>query len=241
MFRLENTCLAAECRFEVGRWRGAVAYNSKTEKTLDITYLGAGAVKLAGKNITVICDPFGDEEGVKRLIAKTDVVTMSTIPNFVLGQPPMIIDGPGEYEVKGAMIQGVPARLHIDEEGHRATVFSLLVDGVNVVVTGNLAGKLDNKQVEDLGSVDVLVVPVGGHGLTLDAEGAAAVVAQLEPHYVVPVHYDDKKTTYEMPQDDVEVFLKEMGVSPEPEAKLRINAKEVPEEMQVVVLRRVGE
>ncbi len=153
----------------------------------------------------------------------------------------MVIDGPGEYEVKGAMIRGVPARLHTDESGTRATVYSLQIDGVNVVVTGNIAGKLENKEVGSLGNVDVLVVPVGGHGLTLEPEEAAALVSQLEPGYVVPVHYGDGKTSYVMPQASVDEFLKEMGSNPEPEVKLKVNAKEAPPETQVVVLKRAGE
>lgn len=208
---------------------------------MDITYLGAGSVKLAGKSITVISDPYGEDSGLGKIMAKADVVTLSTSEGLGSVQNAMVIDGPGEYEVKGAMIQGVPAQLHIDEDGRRGTAYSLMIDGVNVVVTGNIAGKLDNKQTEQLGNVDVLVVPVGGHGLTLDAEGAAAVVTQLEPSYVIPVHYDDGKTKYSMPQDSVDVFLKEMGVSPEPETKLRVNAKEAPAETQVVVLKRAGD
>jgi L-ascorbate metabolism protein UlaG (beta-lactamase superfamily) len=158
---------------------------------LDITYLGAGSVKLAGRNLSVVSDPIPGAQ------VKTDVVTWSSkLPEGegeIYGQPDgtMLIDGPGEYEVKGAMITGVPAQLHIDESGHRGTVYSVVVDGVNVVMAGNISGKLDDDQVENLGQVDVLVVPVGGGGLTLDAEGAAGVVAQLEPGYVVPVHYDD--------------------------------------------------
>jgi L-ascorbate metabolism protein UlaG (beta-lactamase superfamily) len=152
----------------------------------------------------------------------------------------MVFDGPGEYEVKGASIVGVPARLHIDESGHRGTAYGLVVDGVNVVVTGNIAGKLDEDQVEKLGQVDVLIVPVGGSGLTLDAEGAAAVVTQLEPSYVVPIHFDDGVTKYPVPQAKVELFLKEMGANPEPQSKLRVNPKEAPPETQVVLLSRSG-
>ena len=207
---------------------------------MDITYLGAGSVKLAGRNITVVCDP---QPGTK---AKAEVVTWSSDVRegegtvFTKLGEAMLIDGPGEYEVKGAMITGVPARLHMDESGSRGTVYSVEIDGVNVVVTGNIAGKLDENQVENLGQVDVLVVPVGGGGLTLDAEGAAAVVTQLEPGYVVPVHYDDGVTKYSVPQAGVEGFLKEMGASPEPQAKLKINTKEAPAETQVVVLTRSG-
>lgn len=208
---------------------------------MDITYLGAGSIKISGKNITVIADPYGEDSGLSKITSKADVVTLSTLEGLSAVQNAMVIDGPGEYEVKGAMIQGVPAQLHTDEDGRRGTVYSLVIDGVNVVVTGNIAGKLDNKQLEQLGNVDVLVIPVGGHGLTLEAEEAAAVVTQLEPGYVVPVHFDDGKTKYPVPQSSVEDFLKEMGVSPEPEPKLRVNAKEAPAETQVVLLKRAGE
>jgi L-ascorbate metabolism protein UlaG (beta-lactamase superfamily) len=203
---------------------------------LDITYLGAGSVRLSGREINIVSDP------VELLPAKTDVVIFSTPREQyeVSSSDMMVIEGPGEYEVKGAMITGVPARLHIDESGERGCVFSVEVDGVNVVIAGNIAGKIDADEVESLGQVDVLVVPVGGNGLTLDAEGAASVVTQLEPSYVVPVHFDDGKTEYPVPQANVELFLKEMGVSPEPEIKLRINQKEPPAETQVVLLTRVG-
>ncbi len=207
---------------------------------MDITYLGGGSVKLSGKNINLICDPAPGAN------VKADVVTWSADlkdgEGEVYGTPAgaMVIDGPGEYEVKGAMITGVPARLHMDEGGHRGAVYSIVIDGVNVVVTGNISGKLDEDQIENLGQVDVLVVPVGGNGLTLDAEGAAAVVTQIEPSYVVPVHYDDGFTTYPMLQAGVEKFLKEMGSSPEPESRLRVNPKEAPAETQVVLLTRTG-
>ena len=207
---------------------------------MDITYLGAGSVKLSGKNLNVVCDPFDSTAGLGKLGAKADVVTLSGNEGFGSIPDAMLIDSPGEYEVKGATIIGVPAQLHVDESGHRCTAYSITVDGVNVVVVGNIAGKLAADQLENLGQVDVLVVPVGGHGLTLDAEGAASVVTQLEPTYVVPVHYDDGTTTYPMPQDGVEKFLKEMGVSPEPESKLRIGQREVSAETQVVLLTRAG-
>jgi L-ascorbate metabolism protein UlaG (beta-lactamase superfamily) len=207
---------------------------------MDITYLGAGAVKLAGRNLTVVCDP------IAGMNFKADVVTWSSNlregegETYYAPEGVMVLDGPGDYEIKGAMITGVPAQLHLEESGQRGTVYSIVLDGVNVVVTGNISGKLPDDEVELLGQVDVLVVPVGGRGLTLDAAGAAAVVTQLEPSYVIPVHYDDGVSTYAMPQAGVEEFLKEMGASPEPESKLRINQKEAPAETQVVLLTRAG-
>ncbi len=204
---------------------------------MDITYLGGGSVRLVGKHLSLVCDP------LVKTNAKADVVTLSSIGEqfehgVVMGA--MVLDGPGEYEVRGATITGVPARLHIDDSGQRGTVYSIVIDGVNVVVTGNIAGKLDEDEMESLGQVDVLVVPVGGGGLTLDAAGAAAVVTQLEPSFVVPVHYDDGVTAYPVPQAGVELFLKEMGASPEPENKLRVGQREADAETQVVLLNRVS-
>ena len=207
---------------------------------MDITYLGAGSVRLSGRELNVICDPYDASTGLANITAKADVVTISGPEGFGSLAVPMVFDGPGEYEVKGASITGVPTRLHIDEEGYRGTAYSLAIDGVNVVVTGDISGKFDESQVENLGQVDVLVIPVGGGGLTLDAEGAAAVVAQLEPSYVVPIHYQDDGTQYPVPQAKVDLFLKEMGASPEPQGKLRVNSKEAPAETQVILLTRVA-
>lgn len=208
---------------------------------MDITYLGAGSVKLSGKNLNVVCDPYDETVGLGKLNVKADVVTLSTTEGMGQVQNAMVLDGPGEYEVKSVMITGVPSRLHIDEDGTRGTIYSILMDGVNVVVVGNIAGKLDNRQLGALGNVDVLILPVGGHGLTLEPEEAAAVAAQLEPGYIVPVHFDDGKTKYPVPQAKLDDFLKEIGSKPEPESKLRVNAKEAPSETQVVVLKRAGE
>lgn len=204
---------------------------------MDITYLGNGGVRLVGKGAEVVCDP---PVGAK---LKGDVATWSATggeERFGSLDGVMLIDIPGEYEVKGASITGVPARLHIDENGHRGTVYSVEIDGVNVVVTGNIAGKIDEDEVESLGQVDVLIVPVGGGGLTLDAEGAAAVVTQLEPGYVIPVHYDDGVSKYPVPQAGVELFLKEMGSTPEPLSKFRLTARDEEAETQVVVLTPTG-
>lgn len=204
---------------------------------MDISYLGSGSVRISGRSIEVVTDPLPGYKG------KADAITLSAPAEAVEGgfgsvAGSVVLDSPGEYEVKGATIIGVPARLHIDETGRRGTAYSITVDGINVAVLGNISGKLDEAQIEPLGQIDVLVVPVGGGGLTLDAEGAAEVVAQLEPSWVVPVHYDDGATQYPVPQAGVEAFLKEMGTSPEPVSKFKVTAKDPTAETQVVLVSR---
>lgn len=206
---------------------------------MDISIIGGGGVKLVGKNLNVYADPpAGFKENAKT--AKGIVVTHSTTEGLATLDEAMVLDRPGEYEVGGAMIMGVPARRHIDESGELNTMFSIQLDGINVVVTGNVAGDLTAAQLEGLGKVDVLVIPVGGHGLTLEPEEAAKLVSRLEPAYVVPVHYDDGHSKYEMPQAKVDLFLKEMGVNPEPLPRLKVSPRELPTETQVIVLGAAG-
>lgn len=199
---------------------------------MELTYLGAGCVRVATKSATFLIDPYDTTQAA----AKADVALLTEEkPTEFAG---MKFDGPGEYEVQGVMITGVPARLHIDEAGERGTLYSLRSEGLNLVVLGNIAPGLSDQQTEALGKVDVLVLPVGGHGLTLDAQAAAELVSRLEPAYVVPVHYDDGKTRYEMPQDKVDVFFKEIGASPEPVGKLKVSTRDLPPEAQPVYLVR---
>lgn len=203
---------------------------------MEISFLGAGGIKLSGKQITILCDPAGTKTKLP-----VDVVILSGPAGNLAVESGMVVDGPGEYEIKEAQVTGVPARLHIDSDpdatGLRGTIYSIELDGVNVAFLGNIAPGLSNEQLEQLGQVDVLAVPVGGHGLTLDATAAAQLISQIEPKYVVPTHYNDGKTTYDVPQDDLSKFTAEMGIKPEPIAKLKVNPKEMPIETTVVVLQ----
>lgn len=207
---------------------------------MEVSFLGANCVRLTGKNIAVLCDPYPKSAGLDEIKLPADVTLLSTEGAGLPARPGMVIDGPGEYEVKGAIITGVPARLHIDEQGNRATIYSVVIDGINTAYLGNVAPELSNSQVEALGQVDVLVIPVGGHGLAPDSVVAAKIISQLEPKYVVPTHFDDGKTKYEMPQDKLDVFLKEIGSSPEPQPKLKVAARDMPLETTVAVLQRAG-
>jgi L-ascorbate metabolism protein UlaG (beta-lactamase superfamily) len=205
---------------------------------VEITFLGANCLRITGRDIAILTDPY---KGMPEVKQKNEATLLSQV--FAVPTSPnagMVIDSPGEYEISGTTITGVPARLHIDESGYRGTMYSVAVDDVRVGVLGNIVPELTDSQVEALGPIDVLAIPVGGHGLTLDATAAAKIISQLEPKYVIPTHYDDGKTKYEMPQDKLEVFLKEIGSAPEPIAKLKIAAKDLPLETTVVVLERSG-
>lgn len=208
---------------------------------MEISFLGANCVRITGKNIAVLVDP---HKGMPELKQKNEATLLTQIVDAPsVASAGMVIDGPGEYEIAGTMVTGVAAQLHIDDPASKAkngTIYSLDVDDITIAVLGNIAPELSDDQVEAMGQVDVLTIPVGGHGLTLDATSAAKIISQLEPKYVIPTHYDDGKSKYEVPQDKLEVFLKEIGSSPEPVAKLKVTGKDLPLETTVVVLERSG-
>ena len=174
---------------------------------MEITFLGMNCVRLTGKDLAVICDPYPKTSGLSETKLTNDATLLTSEGSPVSAKVGMVIDSPGEYEIKGATVTGTPARLHIDapEEAPKATIYSVTIDGVRVGYFGNIAPEVTGEQIEALGPIDILVLPVGGHGLTLDATAAAAIISQIEPKYVVPTHYDDGGTKFEMPQDKLDV------------------------------------
>lgn len=157
--------------------------------------------------------------------------------NAVTGDP-LVVAGPGEYEVAGVSITGV-ATAHDTSGGSERgvnTLFHIFTDGINIVHAGDLGHVLTEEQVSGIDNVDILMIPVGGN-YTIDAEAAAKVVAQLEPKIIIPMHYKIPGLTADI--QGVEPFLKEMGAeSVEPQPKLTITKDKLPEEPAVVLLSK---
>jgi L-ascorbate metabolism protein UlaG (beta-lactamase superfamily) len=208
---------------------------------LDLTWLGHGCFRLRGKNAVAVTDPYPPALGPKLAKLEADLVTVShphpNHSNVQAVRDARVIDGPGEYEVKGITVNGVAA-YHDDRKGEergRNTVFLIEVDDVRVCHLGDLGHRLDDASLEVIGSVDILLVPVGG-GNSLDASRAAEVVRQIEPRMVVPMHYAVPAVKKEL--DGVERFLKEMG-APETEPIQRLSVQATTGETEttkVVVL-----
>jgi L-ascorbate metabolism protein UlaG (beta-lactamase superfamily) len=153
----------------------------------------------------------------------------------------MTIDIPGEYEVSGVNIRGIQARAHMDGDKDRnATMYKVTVGDVKILVVGHVYPKLSESKLEDIGLVDVLLVPVGGMGYTLDPVGALQVVKGIEPKIFIPTHYADHSLTYEVPQQSLEDALKVFGMEPkEVTKKLQCKASEATDTTQLVVLEKV--
>jgi L-ascorbate metabolism protein UlaG (beta-lactamase superfamily) len=207
---------------------------------LDVTWLGQSCFRLRGRSAAVVTDPFPPALGPK-LRLDGNLVTVShpheNHSHVQSVKDAYVVEGPGEYEVAGVTVRGLPT-YHDSQQGAehgRNTVYVIELDDVRVCHLGDLGHTLDDRALETIGNVDVLLVPVGG-GRTLDGAKAAEVVRQVEPRYVVPMHFGHPSLRTELAP--VERFLKEMGVpESEAQAKLTVQASAAAEgETKVVVL-----
>ncbi len=161
---------------------------------LEIEYKGGNSVNIATKEKQLYIDANVDFLGLKRGKAN-NAVFLSTEKRFMVdvGEDSVQLEGPGEYEAGPFAIKGIAAQRHLDTEQQEkiTTVYHVNVGDFRIGVVGNIDPKLNEDQLETIGVVDILILPVGGNGYTLDAKSATAIVAQVEPKVVIPVHYAD--------------------------------------------------
>lgn len=208
----------------------------------EVEYKGANGVVISTKKASVVVDPKLSVAGLKDLSVK-DAVEVATEERFALNSDDarLVIEGPGEYGVADFDIRGVAAQRHLDTENDpkRSTMYRIEAGDIRAAVIGNIYEKLDDDQLEELGIIDVLIVPVGGSGYTLDATGASTIIRQIEPKAVIPVHYADDAIKYEVPQSDFETFAKELGAPVEELPKLKLkSASALPPAMTIYKLAR---
>ena len=207
---------------------------------MDVTWLGHGCFRLRGRSAAVVTDPFPPSIGLKLPKLDADLVTIShEHENHSYTQvmrDSYEIRGPGEYEVAGVSVIGVPT-FHDAEKGAkqgRNTIYLIEIDDVRICHLGDLGHSLGDAEAEVIASPDVLLVPVGGHN-AINAAQAAEIVRQLEPRFVVPMHYAIPGLKLEL--DPLDRFLKEMAVTAsEPQAKLSVSASSGEYDTKVVVL-----
>ena len=208
----------------------------------DIEYKGGNTVVIATKKSTAVFDPKLSLVGLKDVAIK-DAVEVATESRFALDSPAakLHIEGPGEYEVGDFSIRATPATRHIDtsETVPLSTMYRVEIGDVRLAVIGNVESKLSEDQLESLGVIDLLVLPVGGGGYTLDATSAASIVRQIGPKAVIPVHYADTALQYEVPQDTLEVFTKDLAAPVETVAKYKVkSASSIPQTLTVIEVTR---
>lgn len=193
----------------------------------EIEYKGANSVTISTKKAKIVVDPNIASYGLKNP-SVNGCVELVTEDRFVYDKnsASLLIDGPGEYGVSGFDISGIAARRHIDTDadGKLATIYRIEVEGARIGLVGNIWGKLSDEQLEGLGLIDILIIPVGGNGYTMDAVAAAGLVGHIEPKVVIPIHYADSGIKYEVVQDDLGRFVSELGAEKEVVSKFKLKS-----------------
>ncbi|MDP2736324.1 MAG: MBL fold metallo-hydrolase, partial [bacterium] len=149
---------------------------------------------------------------------------------------PFIINTAGEYEIKGVFVEGVESahdEKNGDERGENI-IYRIEMEDISITHLGDLGHVLDTKQLEKLEGTDILIIPVGGK-YTINAAKAVEVISQIEPRIVIPMHYKVPGLKFDL--DGVDKFIKELGIKPRTEEKLKISKRDLPQEdMELVVL-----
>jgi L-ascorbate metabolism protein UlaG (beta-lactamase superfamily) len=203
---------------------------------MEIDYRGANSVVIKSKAGVIVTDP---TDNVKvNEIGNEGVITVVTQDDFIPSGASFVINMPGEYEHNDISIVGIPMQRHIDPEGKAGVAYRVVLDSVRVAVLGHILAPISDDDLEALGDIDVLILPVGGNGYTLDAKDAVTVVRQVGPKIVVPTHYEDTAIKYEVPQEPIDAFIKEIGGSYEKADSLKLKNGALPEVLTVYELKR---
>lgn len=207
---------------------------------MEIAYFGGNCLRLATKKAVVVVDDNLSQLGLKSITKPTDISLQTFTP-----QPRQasrfLADMPGEYEISGVVIHGVAARAHMDpEDKQTAVIYTLAADEIKVAILGHIYPQLNEEQLEQIGHVDIVIVPVGNSGYTLDGIGALKVIKQIEPKIIIPTHYADKAMKYEVPQIELAEALKGLAMEPsETTDKYKPNPGELTDSTRLIVLERL--
>lgn len=154
---------------------------------------GNTSFTLQSKNADIVLDPPSEKSGIKQMKQKANIVTVSNeslgmVDSSTIGGDPFIMNHPGEYEVGGIMIEGID--IPHEKDGivdRRSTVFTIKDDDVTVCHLGFLDRQLTQKELDRIGVVDVLLLPIGGEE-TINPAVAAKVMNAIEPKSVIPMY-----------------------------------------------------
>ncbi|MBI2592044.1 MBL fold metallo-hydrolase [Candidatus Saccharibacteria bacterium] len=181
---------------------------------MELTYYGANCLRIATKKAQIVVDDNLASLGLRPVTKPTDI-SLRTSEAIPVHQSRFEVRLAGEYEISGMVIHGVAAQPYMEEKKRRsATVYTIAADDMKVAIMGHIHPQLDEEQLEQIGMVDIVVVPVGNGGYTLDGIGALKIIKQIEPKAIIPTHYADKAIRYAVSQVELAEALKSLAMEP---------------------------
>jgi len=210
---------------------------------MEILWYGLSCFRFIERGLgSVVTDPYGSTSGLPDLKLRADIVTVSFNDDLHNNEKAVrgsrrVITGPGEYEIGGVFITGlsITRKKESRTNGNQSnTVYVFDFENLRIVHLGALSYVPSQAQIENLGAVEIALVPVGGNGVLTPSQ-ASEVISLIEPSVVIPMHYKTSKEAVKV--GTVTPFLKEMGIaSLEPLPSLKVTQSGLSEETQVVLL-----
>ena len=207
---------------------------------MEIICRGHSCFRLRSQETVVITDPFPDSIGLAFEHRPASVVTVSNNnvnhnhTEDVSGNP-KLFSAPGEYEYSGVSVKGVmtPLADHYSRE-ELNVAFTITLDGINISHLGRLGTPLTTNIVDELGPIDVLLVPVGGHGL-IELNGIQQIMQDFDPKVVIPMQYKTQGLQLEL--DPVHAFLTIQSSSElQPQPRISVTTSNLPPSMNITLL-----
>jgi len=212
---------------------------------MEITWYGQSCFKIEDKENSIVIDPYDPATGLKlpkNLSANVLLITHDhhdhNYKQGVSGNP-YVINCPGEYEIAGATITGIPA-FHDKKQGQelgKITIYTIEFEGIKICHLGDLGQDLTDEEIDKLGTVDILMIPVGSV-YTINGEEAAKIVGEIEPKIVIPMHYKIPGLAPKI--ESLDKFTQKTDGHTQELDTLKIKVANLPQEAQVIILKPQG-
>lgn len=218
---------------------------------MQLKYLGHSSFLIKTKDAKVVTDPFDPKAvGMKFPKQEADVVTFShQHPDHNYGSgvssEALVIDWPGESDKLGVRITGYPTFHDNDKGAQRGEniIFKIEAEEISILHCGDLGHTLTDELVDEIGDVDILLIPVGGH-YTIDVADAVKVIHKIEPSIVIPMHYNHKDLDQKAHKDltGLEEFVAKYGSAPSESLDvLTMKKEDMPEDTKLIVMSPSGQ
>lgn len=209
---------------------------------MNIIWHGQACFKLSTQkekngSVNILIDPFEKETGLRPPKLEADVLLLTDPKKKAVAGPALLVTGPGEYDFKGIYIQGIEGQSKNEDGAAKSTIYIIEAEDMKLCHLGLLGQKeLTPEQLEKIGDVDILMVPMGG-GMALEAGEALKIMSQVEPKITIPMYY--KIPGLKLKLEELGRFLKALGIkSLEAQPKLSLKKKDLSEEeAKVIVLQ----
>lgn len=204
---------------------------------MEITWLGRNCFRLRGREGVVITDPCPKDSGYNLGKPTANVITLSRRdePGYsainAVAEGARVLDAPGEYEIGGVLVTGVATKL---PDGQRNIVFVVELDTVRIAHLGLIAAAPSASILEEIGDIDVLLLPAGGLN-SLAPALAQDVMTAMDPRIAIPMNYKTDVETMDL--EPLDRFVSETGVKSEPQPRLQVTKSSLPAELSVVILQ----